>query len=256
MGLRFRKSKSFGPLKINVSKSGVGYSVGGKGFRVTKRADGKTQTTASIPGSGISYTSVSGEENKKMAKNKSSKNAGCLVWIIVLIAVMMSCSALTGGDDKTPQDTPVQAAVAASASSEEEQEPAASASSSAQEQPDASTDDGQSSASGSASSEETDQDLGSSASTSAQDEPEQQPSPETKPEPETPPAAAPVQETPASEPAAAQPQEMTVIGNRNTKKYHKPSCSSVGEMSDKNKVTFSSPEKAEASGYVACKRCF
>lgn len=250
MGLRFRKSKSFGPLKINVSKSGVGYSVGGKGFRVTKRADGKTQTTASIPGSGISYTSVSGEEHKNMAKNKSSKKAGCLVWIIVLIAVMMSCSALTGGDDKTPQDTHVQTAVAASASSEEEQEPAASASSSAQEQPDASTDDGQSSASGSASSEETDQDPGDSASTSAQDEPEQQTAPET------PPAAAPVQETPASETAAAQPQEMTVIGNRNTKKYHKPSCSSVGEMSDKNKVTFSSPEKAEASGYVACKRCF
>ena len=250
MGLRFRKSKSLGPLKINVSKRGVGYSVGGKGFRVTKRADGKTQTTASIPGSGISYTSVSGEENKKMAKNKSSKNAGCLVWIIVLIAVMMSCSALTGGDDQTPQDTPVQAAVAASASSEEEQEPAASASSSAQEQPDASTDAGQSAASSSASSEETDQDPGSSASTSAQDEPEQQP------EPETPPVAAPVQDTPASEPAAAQPREMTVIGNKNTKKYHVPSCSSVDEMSEKNKVTFSSPEKAEASGYVACKRCF
>jgi len=41
MGLRFRKSVKFGPVRVNFSKSGVGHSVGGKGFRVTKRADGK-----------------------------------------------------------------------------------------------------------------------------------------------------------------------------------------------------------------------
>ncbi len=63
MGFRFRKSKNFGPFRINVSKSGIGWSVGGKGFRYTKRADGKTQTTTSIPGTGISYVNVNG--NKK-----------------------------------------------------------------------------------------------------------------------------------------------------------------------------------------------
>lgn len=55
MGLRFRKSKNFGPFRINFSKSGIGYSVGGKGFRVTKTADGRVRQTASIPGTGISY---------------------------------------------------------------------------------------------------------------------------------------------------------------------------------------------------------
>lgn len=59
MGLRFRKSKSFGPFRVNISKSGIGYSVGGKGFRYTKKAGGGTRTTASIPGTGISYVTES-----------------------------------------------------------------------------------------------------------------------------------------------------------------------------------------------------
>ena len=55
MGLRFRKSRNIGPFRINFSKSGVGYSVGGKFFRWTKKANGGTRTTTSIPGTGISY---------------------------------------------------------------------------------------------------------------------------------------------------------------------------------------------------------
>ena len=55
MGLRFRKSVKVGPMRVNISKSGVGYSVGGKGYRVTKKANGGMRTTASIPGTGISY---------------------------------------------------------------------------------------------------------------------------------------------------------------------------------------------------------
>lgn len=56
MGFKVRKSYKFGPAKINVSKSGVGYSVGGKGFRYTKKAGGGYRTTASIPGTGLSYS--------------------------------------------------------------------------------------------------------------------------------------------------------------------------------------------------------
>lgn len=61
MGFRYRKSIHLGGgFRINVSKSGVGYSWGGKGFRITQRVDGKVQVTASIPGTGISYTEVVG----------------------------------------------------------------------------------------------------------------------------------------------------------------------------------------------------
>ena len=56
MGFRFRKSINLGKgFRINMSKSGPGFSWGGKGFRVTKKANGGFRTTAYIPGTGLSY---------------------------------------------------------------------------------------------------------------------------------------------------------------------------------------------------------
>lgn len=66
MGFRFRKSVNFGPLRVNASKSGLGWSVGVPGARYTKMANGRTRTTASIPGTGISWV----EESKKTYKTK------------------------------------------------------------------------------------------------------------------------------------------------------------------------------------------
>lgn len=68
MGFRFRKSFGAGPFRVNLSKSGIGYSVGGKGFRFTKKAGGGTRTTASIPGTGVSYVKDS-SGNKKYSAN-------------------------------------------------------------------------------------------------------------------------------------------------------------------------------------------
>lgn len=67
MGFRFRKSIKAGPIRINLSKSGVGYSVGTKGFRYTKKAGGGTRTTASIPGTGISYVKESSAKKERGA---------------------------------------------------------------------------------------------------------------------------------------------------------------------------------------------
>ena len=49
--------------------------------------------------------------------------------------------------------------------------------------------------------------------------------------------------------------EATYIGNRNTKKFHRPDCPSVKSMSSKNKVSLSSRKEAIADGYTPCKRC-
>lgn len=67
MGFRLRKSINLGGgFRINISKSGVGYSWGVPGYRITKTAKGKTRRTYSIPGSGISYVSESsGKSNQK-----------------------------------------------------------------------------------------------------------------------------------------------------------------------------------------------
>lgn len=72
MGFRFRKNINFGPFRLNLSKSGIGYSIGGKGFRVTKKAGGGHRTTASIPGTGISYVK---DSSKKKTSTSSHKGA-------------------------------------------------------------------------------------------------------------------------------------------------------------------------------------
>jgi hypothetical protein len=67
MGFRFRKSIRVGKiLRINLSKSGIGASVGVPGYRVGIGPRGK-RTTVSLPGTGLSYTTQAGttQESKK-----------------------------------------------------------------------------------------------------------------------------------------------------------------------------------------------
>lgn len=61
MGIRYRKSVNVGPFRVNASKTGFGWSVGGPGGRYTKMANGRTRVTASVPGTGISWV----KETKK-----------------------------------------------------------------------------------------------------------------------------------------------------------------------------------------------
>jgi hypothetical protein len=60
MGWNWRKSFNFGLLKINMSKKGVGYSLGIRGFRVGKNAKGQQYTQTSIPGTGVYKRDYSG----------------------------------------------------------------------------------------------------------------------------------------------------------------------------------------------------
>lgn len=60
-------------------------------------------------------------------------------------------------------------------------------------------------------------------------------------------------EAPAPDPPNS---SLTYILNTNTKKFHYPSCSSVGQMKEKNKAYFSGTrEEVIAKGYVPCKNC-
>lgn len=62
MGWRLRKSINLGlGFRINLSKSGIGYSWGFPGYRTTKLANGGTRQTYSIPGTGISYVEQQGK---------------------------------------------------------------------------------------------------------------------------------------------------------------------------------------------------
>lgn len=60
--------------------------------------------------------------------------------------------------------------------------------------------------------------------------------------------------TPSQEQQTA--AEITYICNTNTKKFHYPSCSSVDQMKDKNKLeTTAGRDEVIAQGYEPCKRC-
>lgn len=77
---RLRKSfRIFPGIRINLSKTGIGASVGFKGFRLTKRADGKVHRTISLPGTGISFVDTLGtkEEPKNTPISSRPRSAEC-----------------------------------------------------------------------------------------------------------------------------------------------------------------------------------
>ncbi|WP_099222164.1 DUF4236 domain-containing protein [Listeria costaricensis] len=66
--MRFRKSINLGGgFRVNISNSGVGYSWGVKGVRITKTARGTTRKTFTIPGTGISHVE---ETRRKQGKEQ------------------------------------------------------------------------------------------------------------------------------------------------------------------------------------------
>lgn len=74
MGFRYRKSINLGGgFRINLSKSGIGYSWGFPGYRHTYSANGTQRKTYSIPGTGISYVEDIGN-NKKNSNNNVNYN--------------------------------------------------------------------------------------------------------------------------------------------------------------------------------------
>lgn len=57
--MRFRRSIKILPgVRANISKSGVSYTIGGRGASVNVKPGRATRTTVGVPGSGLSWTST------------------------------------------------------------------------------------------------------------------------------------------------------------------------------------------------------
>ena len=74
MGFSYRKSLKVGPVRVTASKSGISYSGGVKGARVTKRADGRVQTSLSAPGTGLRYTTTTTPGRTKAASRRKANH--------------------------------------------------------------------------------------------------------------------------------------------------------------------------------------
>ena len=76
MGFRMSKSIKLAPgVRMTVSKRGVGYSAGGKGYRVTKRAGGGLSQTVSLPGTGLSYKQSLSRTSRARATRRAATSA-------------------------------------------------------------------------------------------------------------------------------------------------------------------------------------
>jgi hypothetical protein len=74
MGFYYRKSVGVGPFRVNLSNSGVGWSVGSRGFRTGVSAKGKRYTSFSVPGTGVGYRT-------------SGRGTGCLLLLLAPAAL-------------------------------------------------------------------------------------------------------------------------------------------------------------------------
>mgnify|MGYP005750652389 FL=1 len=96
MGYRYRKSVKVGKyLRINFSRSGIGYSFGTKGYRVTKTAKGTIRQTSSIPGTGLSYVTEKKLAARAAAPEKTpeerlqSRAKKTMIWAVVLYVLAL-----------------------------------------------------------------------------------------------------------------------------------------------------------------------
>lgn len=108
MGFRFRKSLNLGPLRINFSKSGIGYSVGNKFARVTKKANGGVRTTSTIPGTGFSHVKdYSAKQVHDTNRSSSAKTSLGMIPTLGIVGglVLILILAGLGGADKSNSAT-------------------------------------------------------------------------------------------------------------------------------------------------------
>lgn len=92
MGARFRKSKNFGPFRVNISKSGIGYSVGNKYARITHTADGKKRTTLNMPGTGLSYVDESARSTcvEDIENRQTASTIGAWIKFLAYMAIILA----------------------------------------------------------------------------------------------------------------------------------------------------------------------
>ena len=92
MAIRFRRSIQLGPIRLNLSKKGLGASIGVKGLRTGIRADGSRYTETTIPGTGISSRTEHGKSPRPTTPAKDSDQNpgkdGFPVFAMIMIAVI------------------------------------------------------------------------------------------------------------------------------------------------------------------------
>jgi hypothetical protein len=91
MGFRFRKRIKIAPgISLNLSKSGVSTSLGGKGFTINI-GRGKTRTTVGLPGTGLSYSTTRrlDEGNAQTTAGRTRLGWWLLFAVVIVLALVL-----------------------------------------------------------------------------------------------------------------------------------------------------------------------
>lgn len=284
MGLRFRKSMKIAPgVRVNFGKKSTSVSFGGKGARYTVSSSGRKTASVGIPGTGLSYVeSVGGNKTRKDTSDKSDMKSNKETkqkkpkkpffkkwWFwVVLVGIIFSIATGKNADTEegtTPQTDIEQVDPASKLEQETTQELE-------KEESDSVTKQEESEVSSEEPKEETEEPKEETVDESPVDnEKKEEPaSVETKPVDNKPVETNPVKENPVeTEPVVTQPAPVTpkpdqkeepvsktYVLNTSTMRFHNPGCSSVKDIKDYNKETFTgSRDDLIAQGYKSCGRC-
>jgi uncharacterized protein DUF4236 len=89
MSFGFRRRLGFGPFHVNLSKHGLGASVGVPGFTVGKNARGSDYLRAGIPGTGLFYRGALRHHHQQepsrvgfFAVLAALTFAACFIWLM------------------------------------------------------------------------------------------------------------------------------------------------------------------------------
>jgi hypothetical protein len=87
MGWGFRKSVNLGKgLRLNLAKSGIGYSFGRKGLRFGKSVAGKN--FVNLGTGGFYYRKYFGNKNK-LRDAEGSKDLNCLPYVLIIVCALL-----------------------------------------------------------------------------------------------------------------------------------------------------------------------
>ncbi len=248
MGTRFRKSLNLGPLRINFSQSGVGFSVGNKFGRITQKADGNIRTTTTLPGTGISHVKEYGAKQTGAAQGGSPNDSGGSLFKPLLLGALTVCLlifAVVGcmPHSEDPEPDNAQAVMQEPQEQVDEQAPQTDA----ETQPDETPGDIQT---------QPEPDPTPAPDPVVEPEPDPQPQPVTTPEPPPQPEQAEPAPTLTPEQAFRESlKQYAYVGSSESDKYHRPTCRWTSNINDGNLVHFDSAEEAQAAGYEPCGTC-
>jgi len=90
MAIYIRKRRSLGPLSLNLSRSGVGISIGIRGLRAGITSHGRLFSSASLPGSGIYWRRYYSNHH---AEEPTSFAAGFWLGVLLVPSVLVLIAA-------------------------------------------------------------------------------------------------------------------------------------------------------------------